>query len=118
MFSLDGGSTFFNTSGSININDISIYPDGDGLLCQSETELSGRRDWFINPMMVSTAVADELMPGVNRGWRRNFSADDNIQQMFMRRAAATGAKEGIFTCLITGDNNPIRSLHVLYPSEL
>ena len=36
----------------------------------------------------------------------------------MRREAATGSVEGVFTCQLELDINPIRSLYVLYPSEL
>ena len=65
-FSLDGGSTFFITTEPININDISIEPLGDGLLCQSEVMLpdppgSGLHDWFINPEMESTAMEDRIL---------------------------------------------------------
>ena len=46
------------------------------------------------------------------------TADGSIRQIFLKREAATGAEEGIFTCLITDDNNEMRSLCILYPSEL
>ena len=55
-FSLNGGSTVFITTDPININDISINPSGDGLLCQSEIEIPGNpgsRQWYINPEMES-----------------------------------------------------------------
>ena len=124
-FSLDGGSTVFITTGPININDISIDPSGDGLLCQSEIELPdppgpGSRDWFINPEMESTAMKDRIVNDIDdRRWVRiRVTLPSNIHQVIMRRESATGSVEGIFTCRIGNDINPIRSLYVLYPSEL
>ena len=121
MFSLDGGSTFFITTGPININDISIDPSGDGLLCQSEMVLvsAGNRHWYINPEMESTAMEDQITDGDVRGWvRTRVGLSNNIRQVIMRREAVSGAVEGVFTCEIVNDINPIRSLYVLYPSEL
>ena len=67
---------------------------------------------------MSTAEDDRLTTGGTRGWRTTVTPDGDIRQLFLRRAEVTGAEEGIFTCLITDDINPMRSLHVLYPSEL
>ena len=123
-FSLDGGSTFFTTTDPININDISIDPSGNGLLCQSEVVLpsGGSRHWYINPEMVSTALEDRILnDGVDdSGWvkTRPITSSNSIYQVIMRREAATGSVEGIFTCQIGNDINPIRSLYVLYHSEL
>ena len=124
-FSLDGGSTFFTTTEPININDISIEPLGDGLLCQSEMELPdppgpGSRHWYINPEMESTAIKDQIVNDIDdRRWVRiRVTLPNDIHQVIMRRQSATGSVEGIFTCQIGIDNNPIRSLYVLYPSEL
>ena len=71
-FSLDGGSTFFITTDPININDISINPSGDGLLCQSEMVLAsaGSRTWYINPEIESTAIEDQILNNDGRGWAR------------------------------------------------
>ena len=123
-FSLDGGTTvFITTDDPININDISIDPSGDGLLCQSENEIPGSagiRRWYINPEMESTAMDDRIVnDGDNRGWvRTTVGLSNDIQQVIMRREAASGSVEGIFTCQLTLDINPIRSIYVLYPSEL
>ena len=124
MFSLDGGNTVFITTGPININDNSMAPSGAGLLCQSEIEIpgdAGSRHWFINPEIESTASEDQLVNGGdnNRGWvRTRNTLSNNIQQAIMRRQSASGSVEGVFTCQLGNDINPIRSLSVLYPSEL
>ena len=123
-FSLDGGTTVFITTEPININDISIDPSGDGLLCQSENEIPGSdpgsRHWYINPEMESTASEDQLLNVVDdRRWMRGrVTLSNNIQQAIMRRQSDTGSVEGVFTCQLGLDINPIRSLYILYPSEL
>ena len=121
-FSLDGGTTVFITTDPININDISIDPSGDGLICQSEMMLAsaGRRQWYINPEMESIEEEDRITDGDVRGWvRTTVGLSNNIRQVIMRREAVSGAVEGVFTCEIVNDIiNPIRSLYVLYPSEL
>ena len=121
-FSLDGGSTFFITTDPININDISIDGSGDGLLCQSEMVLAsvGSRTWYINPEMESIASEDIILNNDGRGWARTrpTTPPNSIYNSTMRREAATGSVEGVFTCEILNDMNPIRSLYVLYPSEL
>ena len=123
MFSLDGG-TFFITTLPININDISIDPSGDGLICQSEIQLpdpagTGGSNWYINPEMESNATEDQIINNDDRGWvRTRLPPSNNIHQVILRRQSATGSVEGIFTCEIGNDINPIWSLYVLYPSEL
>ena len=122
-FSLDGGTTVFITTEPININDISIDPSGDGLICQSEMEIPGgpgSRNWYINPEMESTASEDQILNDVDdRRWVRiRATLSNNIHQMIMRRQSASGSVEGVFTCQLGLDINPIRSLYVLYPSEL
>ena len=122
-FSLDGGITVFITTEPININDISIDGSGDGLLCQSEMVLEsiGSRHWYINPEMESTALEDQILNDVDdRRWARTrpVTPSNSIFQTTMRREAATGSVEGVFTCQIGNDIPPIRSLYVLYPSEL
>ena len=124
-FSLDGGTnTFFTTTDPININDISIEPSGDGLICQSENEIPGdpgSRHWYINPEMESIATEDRILSVVDdRRWvRTRLPSSNDIYQVIMRRETATGSVEGVFTCQIGNDIiNPIRSLYVLYPSEL
>ena len=123
MFSLDGGTTVFITTEPININDISIAPSGDGLICQSEIEIPGdpgSRQWYINPEMESIASEDQITDGDDSGWvRTRVGLSNNIRQVIIRRQSASGAVEGVFTCEIVNDIiNPIRSLYVLYPSEL
>ena len=122
-FSLDGGDTVFITTDPININDISINGSGNGLICQSEMVLAsgGGRHWYINPEMESTALEDRILyDEVFRGWVRTrpITPSNSIYQVIMRREAASGSVEGVFTCEIGNDNNPIRSLYILYPSEL
>ena len=122
-FSLDGGTTvFITTDDPININDISIDGSGDGLICQSEIEIPGNpgsRNWYINPEMESTAIEDRISNDDGRGWvRTTVGLSNDIRQVIMRRETASGAVEGIFTCEIGLDVNPIRSLYILYPSEL
>ena len=121
-FSLDGGATVFTTTDPININDISINGSGDGLLCQSEMVLASTdgRHWYINPEMESIALDDQIVNDDDRGWVRTRPTipSNSIFQVIMRREADTGAVEGVFTCQIGNDINPIRSLYVLYPSEL
>ena len=123
VFRLDRGTTFFTTTDPININNISIDPSGDGLLCQSEMVLlppdgSGGSNWYINPENESTATEDQLLIDDDRGWVRTRVILSSIYHVIMKREAATGAVEGIFTCQIGNDINPTRSLYVLYPSEL
>ena len=122
VFSLDGGTTFFITTEPININDISINPSGDGLICQSEMVLpteGSRRNWYINPEMESIAPEDHIVSFGDRGWlRTTVTLSNDIQQYIMRRQSDTGSVEGVFTCQLGLDINPIRSLYILYPSEL
>ena len=122
VFSLNGGTTVFITTDPIDINDISIAPSGDGLICQSEIEIPdgpGSRLWYINPEMESTEEEDRILYDDDRRWvRTRVTLSNNIQQAIMRRQSATGSVEGIFTCEIGNDINPIRSLYVLYPCEL
>ena len=47
--------------------------------------------------------------------RTRNTLTNNIQQVIMRREAASGSVEGVFTCELGLDMNPI---YVLYPSEL
>ena len=122
-FSLDGGSTFFITTDPININDISIAPSGDGLICQSENELpagAGGRHWYINPFMASIRAQDQIfIDEVFRGWVSDrLSLPNDIQQVILRRHSATGSVEGVFTCQIGNDINARRFFYILYPSEL
>ena len=125
-FSLDGGSTFFITTDPININDNSMAPSGDGLICQSENGIPGgpggpgSRHWYINPEMESIEEDDRILNDVDeRRWvRTRDTLSNDIQQAIMRRQSATGSVEGVFTCQIGRDINPTRSLYVLYPSEL
>ena len=124
-FSLDGGSTvFITTDEPININVISIDGSGDGLLCQSEIELgsAGGRHWYINPEMESTAMEDRITDDDDddRGWVRTrpMTPSNSIYNSTLRREATSGSVEGVFTCQLGNDIPPIRSLYVLYPSEL
>ena len=121
-FSLDGGNTVFITTEPININDISIDGSVDGLLCQSEMVLAsaGSRTWYINPEMESTALEDRILNNDDSGWARTrpTTLPNSIYNLTMRREAASGSVEGVFTCEIGNDIPPTRSLYVLYPSDI
>ena len=53
----------------------------------------------------------QIMTGVYRGWvRTRVTPTNDIYQVIMRRQSATGSVEGIFTCEIGNDINPIMSL--------
>ena len=101
VFSLNGGTTVFITTDPIDINDISIAPSGDGLICQSEIEIlgsPGSRLWYINPEMESTEEEDRILYDDDRRWvRTRVTLSNNIQQVIMRRQSASGSVEGIFT---------------------
>ena len=117
--------SFFTASQNININDV-ITTNGaeaDGLICQSQRRVSdatlGSGDWYLHPEDQTTTLSDRIGTGGNRGWRRTrMNTSTNYKQVvLMRQTAPETALEGRFTCSITGDNNPIRSLYALYPSE-
>ena len=117
VFSLDGGTTVFITTDPININDISIDGSGDGLICQSEIEIPtpGIRNWYINPEMESTATEDQILSFGDRGWARiRLALSNDIQHAIMRRQSASGSVEGIFTCELGLDINPIRSFFFFF----
>ena len=118
-FFLDG----VMTNGPVSATDISIFETADDtpLICQSEAVVSvGIRDWYLDPEQESTALSDRIESGGDRGWRRTrATTSDGFQQILLRRESASEtALEGVFTCEISLDSNPIRSLSVLYPSEL
>ena len=113
-------------TGPVDINDINV--DGDGmnnpLICESEitTSLlpspSSMGNWYLHHESESTEESDRL-GGSDRGWiRTRATTTAGYRQVILKRQSATGAVEGKFTCQITNDINPIRSLFVLYPSEL
>ena len=66
----------------------------------------------------STAASDRLEDS-DRGWisTRAYTTD-GYRQVILRKESVTGAHEGTLTCEIPNDNNPIRSIYILYPSEL
>ena len=122
-FRVNDGS-FFTASRNININDVITTPgaEADGLICQSElsTVTLGSGNWYLHPEDQTTAESDRIQNGGDRGWRRTrTTTNNNFRQVILRRQPAPEtALEGRFTCKITGDNNPMRSLYVLYPSKL
>ena len=113
-FFLDGAMT----NGPVSVTEIGIADQGTPLICQSEAAVSGgARDWYLNPDQESTAVSDRIGNTDTSGWIRTRS--DDLQQVLLRRVSASvTALEGVFTCQISLDSNPIRSLSVLHPSEL
>ena len=113
-------------TGPVDITDINV--DGDGinypLICRSERTTSqspspsSMGDWYLHHESESIAASDRLGDS-DRGWiRTRTTTNAGYRQVRLRRQSATGALEGRFTCQIANDNNPIKSLFVLYPSEL
>ena len=121
---MNGGS-FFTASRNININDVitTSGAEADGLICRSEmtttTATLGRGDWYLHPEDQTTAESDKIQSYNDSGWRRTRTTTiGNYKQVILRRQPAPEtALEGRFTCEITGDSTPIRSLYVLYPCE-
>ena len=124
-FRVNGGP-FFTASQNININDVvtTSGAEADGLICQSQRTITqvtlGNGDWYLHPEDQTTAASDRIGTDDDRGWRRTrTTTNGNFRQVILRRQSAPEtALEGQFTCRIAGDINPIRSLYVLYPSEL
>ena len=123
------GSEFFTTA-TLNISDVVTFdePEANGLICLSELTISLANletgDWYLHPDQETTAGANRLYTAGGRGWSRtrDVTSDDH-QQVILRRASAANnhpetPKEGVFTCYIAGDNNPVRNLLILHPSEL
>ena len=115
------------TNGPVSVTDIGIMGTGidTALICQSEAigPATGTRDWYIHAENETTAVSDVIGPNGDGGWgRTRETTPDGYQQVILWRLPApqTAALEGRFTCQVnvSGDSNPIRSLFVLYPSEL
>ena len=112
-------------TGPVNINDINVDGvSGQALVCESERTTSqspptlSMGNWYLDPESESTAASDRLGDS-ERGWiRTRATTTTGYRQVKLKRQSATGALEGRFTCQITNDINPIRSLFVLYPSEL
>ena len=118
-FFLDGAMT----NGPVSVADIGILETADDtpLICQSEAAVStGTRRWYLHPDQQSTAASDIIPDGGDRGWSRTRdTTSDGFQQVLLRRVSATEtALEGVFTCQISLDSNPVGSLSILYPSEL
>ena len=120
---MNGGS-FFTTTEPININDVVTTSEdiANGLICQSDrttTEANlWNANWFLHPENQTTAESDKILSGGDRGWSRiRNTTDSNYKQGILRRQPPETALEGRFTCRITGDSNPIKSIYVLYPSE-
>ena len=121
-FRVNNGSFFTAIASLININDV-ITTNGaeaNGLICQSEMTTTqaalGDGNWYLHPEDQTTTESDKILFSDDRGWRRTrATTSGNNKQVILRRRQAP--LEGRFTCNITGDNNPIRSLYVLYPCE-
>ena len=119
------GGPFFTASQIININDVitTSGAEADGLICQSQRTATqatlGSGDWYLHPEDQTIAESYRIQNGGDRGWKRTrTTTNTNISQVILRRQSAPEtALEGRFTCSITGDSTPIRSLYVLYPSE-
>ena len=106
--------------------DISV--DGDcrnsSLICESEITTSQSPppssvgNLYLHHENQSTAENDSIEDG-DRGWiRTRANTTAGYRQVILRRESTTGAHEGTLTCEIPNDNNPIRSIKILYPSEL
>ena len=112
-------------TGPVNITDINVIGDGinRALICESERTTSqspspsSMGNWYLHSESESTEESDRF-EGSDRGWIRTRTTTAGYRQVRLRRQSATGALEGRFTCQIENDNNPIRSLYILYPSEL
>ena len=52
-----------------------------------------------------------------RGWIRNRLNDSEGHRVVRLKRASDTAKEGVFTCNITGDINTPRYLGIYYPGE-
>ena len=120
-FFLDGDMT----NGPVSVTAIGIFETADDtpLICQSEAAgTAGSSNWYLDPEQQNIDDNDSIQTGGDRGWRRTRdTTPDGFQQVLLRRQPAlVTALEGVFTCQITatGDINPIRSLYILYPSEL
>ena len=120
-FFLDG----VMTNGPVSVTAVGIFGTADDtpLICQSEVAgNAASQNWYLHPDQQSTAASDRIESNGDRGWRRTReTTTDGFSQVLLRRiSASVTALEGVFTCEITGtgDSNPIRSLSVLYPSEL
>ena len=113
---------FFTTTEPIDIHNVATTSGARGLICQSENETTastiGSGNWFLHPEDQTTAESDKILRGGDRGWFRNKTTTDfNYTRVSLKRQLLQTALEGRFTCTITGDSNPIRSIYVLYPSE-
>ena len=119
------GGPFFTASQNVDINDVTTtsVTEAYGLICQSERNTTQATledgNWYLHPEDQTTADSDKILFSDDRGWRRTrTTTNGNNRQVILRRQPPPEtALEGRFTCEISGDNNPIRSLYVLYPSE-
>ena len=114
-------------TGPVNITNISVFGNGINtpLICESERTTSqspppaSDGNWYLHPERQSTDPSDRIEDSGRGGWvRTNATTSDGYRQVILRRETDTGAVEGVFTCQIENDDNPIRGLYVLYPSEL
>ena len=120
MFKLNGNVI----TGPVDITDINVNGvSGRALVCESERTTSqspspsSMGNWYLHPESESSAASDRI-GGSERGWIRTRITTGGKRQVKLKRQSPIGAVEGKFTCEITNDTNPIRSLFVLYPSEL
>ena len=109
------------------ITDISVVGDGIStpLICESERTTSqspspeSDGNWHLHPERLSIGVSNRIEDSGRGGWvRTRATTSAGYRQVKLRRESDTGAQEGVFTCWIRNDDNQIRSLYVLYPSEL
>ena len=123
-FSLKGVSIPNDGSGHVLITDIN--PNGenneDALICRSEIPLSSRiGEWYLHPTRMSTNDGDRIMNPVDgvldRGWNRNRDNQQGHRLVRLKKVSET-AEEGVFTCIITGDNSTPRYLYITYSCEL
>ena len=113
------------TNGPVSVIDIGISSTAEdtALICRSEASGSaGERDWYLHLDQQTTAETYRIQTGGDRGWRRGREVSSGgFHQVILRRnSVSETALEGLFTCriVVSGDSNQIRSVYVLYPSEL
>ena len=105
-------------SGRILITDIGDSNER-ALICTCHSGVTGSvetSDWYLHPSQLSINESDVISSSGTEGWETNrATSDDGVVVRLMR--VSDSAKEGVFTCHITGCNNSPVSVGVYYPSE-
>ena len=126
-FSLRGVKISNTGDGRVLITDIKKNNE-NALICRSEIStfdtITSRGDWYLHPTKMSTNETDRIAPDItthqgiipDRGWLRSRADDSEGHRVVRLKRVSDNAEEGVFTCIITGDNSP-RYLGIYYPSE-